>query len=201
MPGPGGRVTGALKARATDGGELLARELDRMAAEGGVKSLHAKLVYLTNSVAGQEAMVAAGINLASRSTRSTVLGWLGDDELAPGTGISHANARRVDEAYLARRRETMAGRLKRRLGRGQGTYVEVEPPDQSKVERRHRRSVEDLGRGTAYFRILADEWEGIVDAWAAGDAAGLQRSWEAICDEHLYPPDAFYACGGIAVAA
>lgn len=201
MPGPGGRITGAYKAQAEPGGQLLAAELDRMAAEGGVKSLHAKLVYLTNSVAGQEAMVAAGINLASRSTRSTVLGWLADDELASGTGISRANARRVDEAYAARRRETMAGRLKKRLARGGGAYVEVTPPDQSKVERRHRRTVEDLGRGVTSIRIREAEWDDIVDAWAAGDDAGLQRTWESVCDDQLYPPEAFYACGDIQVAA
>lgn len=201
MPGSGTRVDGKYGAHARGGGELLARELDRMATEGGVKSLHAKLAYLTNSVAGQEAMVDAGINLANSSTRNTVLGWLGDEELHAGVGINHANAARIEAAYAERRRETMAGRIKARLARGGGAYVEVSPPDQTHVAPRHRRAVEDLGQDVVHIRILDDVWAALVDRWETGDTTAMQDTWEGTCDEHLYPPEAFYHCGDIRIAA
>lgn len=204
MPGEGSRVNGTYKADATPGGKLLARELDRMATENGVHSLHAKVKYLTGTIGGQEAMVEAGINLANGSTRDTVLRWLGDDHIAPGIGISHANARRVDEAYAARRRETTARNVRRRLERGGGAWVEVSPPDQSRVERRHRRNLEQLLRDAGKeprIRILDDTWDDLVDAWEAGDDASMQRDWESVCDDQLYPPAAFYSCGDLRVAA
>ncbi len=190
------KLTGERGASGIRGGAALARELDRMAAENSVKGLHAKVNYLTGSVGGQEAMIAAGIDLTNKSTHSTVLGWLSDEELHPGVGITHANARRVDEAYAARRRHTTGPHLKRRLSRDGGAQAEVHPVDQAAVAQKYRRELRQ-----ARVNIRPSDWESIVDAWDEGNDAELDTIWDDIADDQLYPPGAYALVSGIGINA
>lgn len=191
------RVTGERGAQGIPGGEAIARELDRMATEGGVRGVHARVSYLTQSTAGQEAMVSAGINLANRSTRTTVLGWLADDELRPGVGISKANARRVDEAYAARRRHNMVPSIKRRLAANGGAQIEVYPVDQSGVAQKQRRSLNQRR-----VNVRPTRWERFVDSWDRDDGPGLDDEWEDLISDALGSDWAAYALvSGIGIGA
>jgi hypothetical protein len=191
-----GRTTGDKGAQGVPGGEAIAVELDRMAAEGGVKGLHAKLNYLVGSVGGQEAMVAAGIDLTNKSTRNTVLGWLADEETAPGVGITKANAHRIDRAYEARRRHTMVPSLKRRLSAGSGAQVEVHPPGQAADKAQYARDLKKVR-----VNIRPSKWKDIVDAWDRNDWAELNDIWDGIADDQIYPPGAYAIVSSMGIGA
>lgn len=171
-----GRITGDKGAGGVSGGEALATELNRMAAEGGVKGFHARVSYLTRSVAGQEAMVRAGIDLSNRNTLKTVEGWLSDEEATTTRKYREA----VDRAYEDRRRHNMAPSLKRRLSAGGGAQVEIHPISQSGVDQGAKRQ---LNQRRANVR--PSKWDRIVDAWDRDDWAELDAEWEDLIADAL----------------
>lgn len=173
----GGKTTGALGAKGESGGEAISRRLDQLATEGGSKGFRARVEYLTRSGAGQEAMMAAGIDLTNKSTRKTVLGWLSD----PDATTTAKYQRAVDTAYSQRRRETMKGKLKDRLSNGgRGTRVEVHPVDQSAVPGPHKRDLD-----TRRVNVRPSQWNGLVDSWATGDTPGMDAIWEDVAADSI----------------
>lgn len=177
MSRDGGKYTGEHGAQGQTGGEAIAKQLDRMAAEGGVSSFRAMVVYLTNSAAGQEAMIRAGIDLNNRHTKATVLGWISEPD--PTTSTKYRTA--VERAYIERRRHNVAQSLKRRLARGgAGTQVEVHPVDQRPVAGPRQR---DLGQRRVTIR--PQQWEGLVDAWANENTADMDDIWEGVTEESI----------------
>lgn len=166
-----GRYDGTKGADGIPGGQAVARELDRMVSEGGVKSLHSRIKFLTGSQAGYDALSRAGVS----ATAPTLMRWLGDQELHPGVGISVANARRVDQAYELRRRETMAGSLKRQLEQAR---IEIYPVDQRAVSENDRRDI-----SIRRVRLRPHQWAALVDAWS--DGSGINEDWESIASDAL----------------
>nr|WP_180218876.1 transcriptional regulator [Streptomyces albus] len=153
---------------------LAAGVLDRLAAEGGIRSpvttrrgLDARLRYLTNSPAGYQAMRDAGITVA----RGTLRRWLRHKQTP-----TRENLARIDQAYRAYRRRNVARHLLRRLNARGGTRVEIQPLDQSAVPDPRRRVIATDRAGFRRLRIR--RWDRIVAAWAAGDAEALADAWD-----------------------
>jgi hypothetical protein len=173
----GGKASGAFGAQGQSGGEAISARLDQLATEAGVKGFRARVEYLTKSAAGQDAMIAAGIDLNNRSTRRTVLGWLSDPDATTSAKYRQA----VDRAYSDRRRETMKAKLKDRLSNGgRGTRVEVHPVNQSAVPVQHQRDL-NMRR----VNVRPSQWDQLVDAWATGNTAGMDAIWEGIAADTI----------------
>ncbi|GAB7036086.1 transcriptional regulator [Streptomyces sp. NPDC021749] len=170
------RNLGHYRARGIHGGEALKEGIEKMVTgiESPVDSergLAARLRYLTASDAGYEAMDRAGIHVRPR----TLMRWLAEEQ-TPDRG----NLARLDAAYWDLRRRNVAADLKRRLNKGgRGTRIEIDPADQSQVERRHRR---DLQRGLEArdINVRGNIWDRAVDAWLAGDTPELKAIWDEI---------------------
>jgi hypothetical protein len=170
------RDLGAFRARGVHGWVALAEGIDRMITgiESPVDSergLAARLRYLTASDAGYEAMDRAGVHVRPR----TLIAWLTGEQTP-----SRANLARLDAAYWDLRRRNVIADLKRRLNnRGRGTRVEIDPVDQSGVERRHQR---DLETRSVNVRGV---WDRAVDAWIAEDTDELEAVWDDIIQSTL----------------
>lgn len=185
MSRDGRKVSGAAGAEGIGGGEAISKRLDQLAAEGGVTSFRAMVVYLTNSEAGQAAMIAAGVDLNNRHTRSTVLGWISEPD--PNASKKYRDA--VERAYEGRRRQNMVRALKRRLSNnGAGTRVEVHPVNQANVPAPLRRDL-----NVRNVNVRPTQWDGLVDAWAAGDISGMDAIWEGIAEDVIGSEWAAYA--------
>ncbi len=123
-------------AQGAPGGEALGIALGRMVS--GISSpvdsergLAARLNYLTKSDAGYAAMDRAGIHVAPR----TLMAWLAEERTP-----NKANLARLDAAYWDLRRRNVAKDLKARLHNGgRGTRVEINPVNESRVDRKHQR--------------------------------------------------------------
>ncbi|UNT00635.1 transcriptional regulator [Streptomyces tubbatahanensis] len=155
--------------------QLASDVLDRLALEGGIRSpvttrrgFTARLHYLTNSPAGYQAMRDAGITVV----RGTLRRWLSHQQ-TPSPG----NLALIDTAYRAYRRRNVARHLLRRLNARGGTRVEIQPLDQTAVADPRRRVIETDRSGFRRLRIR--NWDGIVDAWVAGDDEGLADAWDS----------------------
>ncbi|NBE54452.1 transcriptional regulator [Streptomyces boluensis] len=165
------RDFGKYGATGIEGGEALARQLDRLA--DGIASpvttrrgLHAHVRYLTKTPRARAAARAAGLTVTDRTLKAWLTG-----KRTP----TKRNLERIEQAYWTVRRENVARYLLKRLESRGGTRVEIHPLNQSRVDRRYQRVLE--------FRTLnIRKWKRIVTAWAAGDRAGLQDEW---CDEIL----------------
>ncbi|MFI0779356.1 transcriptional regulator [Streptomyces sp. NPDC021212] len=170
------RDLGAFRARGVHGGVALAEGIDRMVTgiESPVDSergLAARLRYLTASDAGYEAMDRAGVHVHPR----TLIAWLAEEQTP-----SKANLARLDAAYWDLRRHNVVADLKRRLNnRGRGTRIEIDPADQSRVDRRHQR---DLETRSVNVRGM---WDRAVDAWIAEDTEELEAVWDDIIQSTL----------------
>ncbi|MGW4254467.1 transcriptional regulator [Streptomyces californicus] len=169
-------------AQGTPGGEALGIALGRMVR--GISSpvdsergLAARLSYLTKSDAGYEAMDRAGVHVSPR----TLMAWLAE-ERSP----NKANLARLDAAYWDLRRRNVAKDLKARLHQGgRGTRVEINPVNQSHVERKYKR---DLHRGLSGRDVNVRDlglWDRAVDAWMDDDLVELDDIWQQICQDHL----------------
>ncbi|WP_329046703.1 transcriptional regulator [Streptomyces sp. NBC_01422] len=133
------------------------------------RGLAARLRYLTKTDAGYEAMDRAGIHVSPR----TLMAWLAEEH--PPSG---ANRNRLDAAYWDLRRRNVAADLKHRLNNdGRGTRVEINPVDQSRVERRHQRDV--AGRSINVRGV----WDRAVDAWLDEDLGELDAIWDEIIQD------------------
>lgn len=165
------RNLGAYRARGIHGGHALADAIDRMVTgiESPVDSergLAARLRYLTTSDAGYEAMDRAGIHVRPR----TLIAWLAEESTP-----NRANLARLDAAYWDLRRRNVATDLKRRLDKtGRGTRIEIDPADQTRVDRRHQR---DLQTRNINVRNV---WDRAVDAWMNDDDHELEAIWDEI---------------------
>ncbi|WP_438490706.1 transcriptional regulator [Streptomyces sp. S186] len=166
------RRYGHFGARGLPGWVALAEGIDKMVTgiESPVTSergLAARLRYLTASDAGYEAMDRAGVHVRPR----TLMAWLAEEQTP-----SKANLARLDAAYWELRRRNVVADLKRRLhNRGRGTRIEIDPADQSQVERRHRRNVEPRS-----INVRGSIWDRAVDAWIASDTRELEAIWDEI---------------------
>ncbi|MFC9176788.1 transcriptional regulator [Streptomyces sp. NPDC057107] len=171
-------------AQGTPGGEALGIALGRMVS--GISSpvdsdrgLAARLNYLTKSDAGYEAMDRAGVHVSPR----TLMAWLAE-ERSP----NKANLARLDAAYWDLRRRNVAADLKRRLhNSGRGTRVEINPVDESRVDRKRQRG-EGLRRRLSTRDVNVRDliiWDRAVDAWMDDDQAELDDIWQQICQDHL----------------
>ncbi|MFE5163243.1 transcriptional regulator [Streptomyces sp. NPDC056697] len=171
------RDLGAFRARGVHGGVALAEGIDRMVTgiESPVDSergLAARLRYLTASDAGYEAMDRAGVHVRPR----TLIAWLAEEQTP-----SKANLARLDAAYWDLRRRNVVADLKRRLNnRGRGTRIEIDPADQSAVDRRHQRDLE-----TRNINVRGAVWDRAVDAWSAEDTQELEAIWDDIIQSTL----------------
>ncbi|OEV03836.1 transcriptional regulator [Streptomyces oceani] len=169
------RRLGEFGAEGMPGGAAVGLGLERMVTgitfpPDSARGIAARLRYLTDSPAGYAAMEHAGITVTAR----TLYAWLAAEQTP-----SAANRAKLDDAYWTLRRQRVLPALTRRLARGGGTRVEIDPADPSDVPRRNRRRNVGMRRLT----IRPTAWNAAVDAWAAGDAQGLQRIWEdAIAD-------------------
>ncbi|MGW1106088.1 transcriptional regulator [Streptomyces sp. NPDC002540] len=167
---------GTYRARGIHGGQALAEAIDRMVTgiESPVDSergLAARLRYLTISDAGYEAMDRAGIHVRPR----TLIAWLAEEQTP-----SRANLARLDAAYWDLRRRNVAADLKRRLNNhGRGTRIEIDPADQSRVDRRHQRDLETRSIS------VRGVWDRAVDAWIDGDKQELEAVWDDIISGSL----------------
>lgn len=129
----------------------------------------ARLRYLTATDAGYEAMDRAGIHVSPR----TLIAWLAD-EVIP----RRDNLARLDAAYWDLRRRNVAADLKRRLHNGgRGTRVEINPVNQSAVDRKHQH---DLSTRSVNVRDL---WARAVDAWMDDDLEELDAVWDEIIED------------------
>ncbi|MFE8979093.1 transcriptional regulator, partial [Streptomyces cyaneofuscatus] len=145
--------------------------------------------YLTATDAGYEAMDRAGIHVSPR----TLMAWLAE-ERSP----NRANLGRLDAAYWDLRRRNVAADLKRRLHNGgRGTRVEINPVNQSAVDRRHQR---DLSTRSVNVRDL-DLWDRAVDAWMDDDLAELDAVWDEIIEDLGSDYDAYSHVSSIGWAA
>ncbi|MFI6899283.1 transcriptional regulator [Streptomyces sp. NPDC050256] len=172
-----GKITGEFGAHGKRGGDAISERLTELAGLGGPKGFHARVAYLTKSAAGQAAMLAAGIDLNNKSTRATVLKWLGDPEAT----TTATYRRKLDQAYEAYRRRNIAASLKRRLGNnGRGTRVEVHPINQGGVLPSRQRELD-----VRKVNIRPAQWDKLVDQWAAGDSDGMNGEWEDIAADTL----------------
>ncbi|MCX4429467.1 transcriptional regulator [Streptomyces mirabilis] len=172
-----GKITGAYGAHGKPGGQAISERLTELADLGGPKGFHARVSYLTKSAAGQEAMIAAGIDLGNKSTRATVLKWLGDPEAT----TTAAYRSKLDRAYEAFRRRNIAASLKRRLGNnGRGTRVEIHPVNQVGVTPSRQRALE-----VRKVNIRPTQWDRLIDQWAIGDVDGMNYEWDDIAADAL----------------
>lgn len=131
----------------------------------------ARLRYLTATDAGYEAMDRAGIHVSPR----TLIAWLAD-EVIP----RRDNLARLDAAYWDLRRRNVAADLKRRLHNGgRGTRVEINPVNQSAVDRKHKH---DLSTRSVNVRDLG-LWARAVDAWMDDDLEELDAVWDEIIED------------------
>lgn len=131
----------------------------------------ARLRYLTATDAGYEAMDRAGIHVSPR----TLIAWLAD-EVIP----RRDNLARLDAAYWDLRRRNVAADLKRRLHNGgRGTRVEINPVNQSAVDRKHQH---DLSTRSVNVRDLG-LWARAVDAWMDDDLEELDAVWDEIIED------------------
>ncbi|MCX4524043.1 transcriptional regulator [Streptomyces anulatus] len=178
------RRFGHYGARGTPGGDALGIALGRMVS--GISSpvdsdrgLAARLNYLTKSDAGYEAMDRAGVHVSPR----TLMAWLAE-ERSP----NKANLARLDAAYWDLRRRNVAKDLKARLHNGgRGTRVEINPVDESHVDRKRQRG-EGLRRRLSTRDVNVrdlDLWDRAVDAWMDDDEVELDDVWQQICQDHL----------------
>jgi hypothetical protein len=178
MAGTSGRWRnlGTFRARGLRGGQALGEGIDRMVTgiESPVDSergLAARLRYLTASDAGYEAMDRAGVHVRPR----TLLAWLAEEQTP-----TRANLARLDAAYWDLRRRNVAADLKRRLNnRGRGTRIEIDPVDQTAVERKHQRDLETRNIS------VRGVWDRAVDAWIDGDDQELEDIWDEIITTSL----------------
>lgn len=175
---------GKYGARGAPGGEALGIALGRMVS--GISSpvdsergLAARLNYLTKSDAGYAAMDRAGIHVAPR----TLMAWLAEERTP-----NKANLARLDAAYWDLRRRNVAKDLKARLHNGgRGTRVEINPVNESRVDRKHQRG-EGLRRRLSTRDVNVrdlDLWDRAVDAWMDDDEGELEDVWQQICQDHL----------------
>ncbi|MGW3569625.1 transcriptional regulator [Streptomyces sp. NPDC000941] len=179
MAGSGGRWRhlGTFRARGIHGGMALAEGIDWMVTgiESPVDSergLAARLRYLTASDAGYEALDRAGVHVRPR----TLIAWLAEEQTP-----SKANLARLDAAYWDLRRRNVVADLKRRLNnRGRGTRIEIDPVDQSRVDRKHQRDLE-----TRDINVRGAVWDRAVDAWIAEDTTELEAIWDDIIQSSL----------------
>lgn len=131
----------------------------------------ARLRYLTATDAGYEAMDRAGIHVSPR----TLIAWLAD-EVIP----RRDNLARLDAAYWDLRRRNVAADLKRRLHNGgRGTRVEINPVNQSAVDRKHQH---DLSTRSVNVRDLG-LWARALDAWMDDDLEELDAVWDEIIED------------------
>ncbi|EST25352.1 hypothetical protein N566_24525, partial [Streptomycetaceae bacterium MP113-05] len=130
------------------------------------RGIAARLRYLTASGAGYAAMERAGISVTPR----TMFAWLAE-ERSP----SPANRARLDAAYWDLRRHNVATDLKRRLTSRGGTRIEIDPVDQTAVDRRHRRDLT-----TRRLTVRPHHWEAAVEAWLTDDDQALDTVWDDI---------------------
>ncbi|MGK5729491.1 transcriptional regulator [Streptomyces sp. URMC 124] len=157
---------GKFGARGIKGSEAVARKLDELA--GGIttpvtakRGLMARLHYLTRTAHARQAARDAGLTVTDRTLKA----WL-EERRKP----TKANLERIEQAYRTVRRHNVARHLLRRLNARGGTRVEIHPLNQSQVPRQLQRVVE-------YRTMNVRRWDRIVDAWAAGDAQGLDDAW------------------------
>ncbi|MEV7165853.1 transcriptional regulator [Streptomyces microflavus] len=149
----------------------------------------ARLRYLTATDAGYEAMDRAGIHVSPR----TLMAWLAD-EVVP----KKDNLARLDAAYWDLRRRNVAADLKRRLHNGgRGTRVEINPVNQSAVDRKHQR---DLSTRSVNVRDLG-LWDCAVDAWMDDDLEELDAVWDEIIEDLGSDYDAYSNVSSIGWAA
>ncbi|MFJ8562452.1 transcriptional regulator [Streptomyces microflavus] len=149
----------------------------------------ARLRYLTATDAGYEAMDRAGIHVSPR----TLMAWLAD-EVVP----KKDNLARLDAAYWDLRRRNVAADLKRRLHNGgRGTRVEINPVNQSAVDRKHQR---DLSTRSVNVRDLG-LWDRAVDAWMDDDLEELDAVWDEIIEDLGSDYDAYSNVSSIVWAA
>ncbi|WP_212912273.1 hypothetical protein [Streptomyces sp. TS71-3] len=175
------------------GGQALAREIDRIAREGGIASpvtttrgLNARLRYLA-SPAGREALRQHGVS--ARLLRSWEAGR------RPSAGKLEA----VDAAYQERRRENVvrSGALKRLLdNEGRGRRIEVYPVDQTNVPQARRRP--NLSERSIQARYV---WDEAVDAWAEGDADTLDDIWDDLISDLDSGYGAYAYVGALGIGA
>ncbi|GAA2955468.1 MULTISPECIES: transcriptional regulator [Streptomyces] len=151
------------------------------------RGLAARLRYLTKTDAGYEAMDRAGIHVSPR----TLMAWLAEERTP-----NRANRSRLDAAYWDLRRRNVATDLKHRLNNeGRGTRVEINPVDQSGVERRHQRDV--ASRSISVRGV----WDRAVDAWLEEDLAELDSVWDQIIEDIGSEYDAYSNVSSIGWAA
>ncbi|MET9208249.1 transcriptional regulator [Streptomyces bacillaris] len=133
------------------------------------RGFFARIRYLTKSDAGYEAMDRAGVHVTPR----TLMAWLAEERMPR----SKAMLARLDAAYWDLRRRNVATDLKNRLNNnGRGTRVEINPVNQTGVDRKHRR---DLAPRSVNVRGV---WDRAVDAWMDDDLAELDAVWDEILD-------------------
>ncbi|MDT0382417.1 transcriptional regulator [Streptomyces sp. DSM 42041] len=130
------------------------------------RGITARLRYLTHSAAGYTAMERAGITVTPR----TLFAWLAEERTP-----SPANRARLDTAYWDLRRHNIAADLKRRLGSRGGTRIEIDPVDQTSVDRRHRRDL-----SVRRLTVRPHHWHTAVDAWLTHDHETLDTIWDEI---------------------
>jgi hypothetical protein len=180
-------------AQGVKGGAALAREIDRIAREGGIASpvtttrgLNARLNYLA-SPAGQKTLRQHGVS--PRLLRS----W------KTGTRPSAAKLDAVDAAYQERRRANLvrSGALKRLLdNNGHGRRIEIYPVDQSAVpEARRRPNLSDRSIQARYV------WDDAVTAWATGDTQAMDEIWDDLISELDSDYGAYAYVDGLGVGA
>ncbi|WP_432106036.1 transcriptional regulator [Streptomyces sp. bgisy091] len=183
---------GAFNARGIPGADALGVAIENMVT--GIASpvdsdrgLAARLRYLTKTDAGYEAMDRAGIHVSPR----TLMAWLAEERTP-----NKANRSRLDAAYWDLRRRNVATDLKHRLNNeGRGTRVEINPVDQSRVERRHQREVASRSIN------VRGVWDRAVDAWLEEDLAELDTIWDQIIEDIGSEYDAYSNVSSIGWAA
>ncbi|MFI5672714.1 hypothetical protein [Streptomyces sp. NPDC051704] len=159
-------------ARGMKGGEALILELNRIVHSSGIVSpvtsrrgLAARLRYL-DSAAGREALAEQGV------TARTVRSWM-RGKATP----SPVSRERIDAAYWERRRENLirSGWLVRHLDNdGRGRRMEIYPVDQSHVDSKYSRPLNDRSITVRYI------WPDLVDAWAAKNEAMVDEIWDDV---------------------
>lgn len=122
----------------------------------------ARLYYLTRTPHAKGAARAAGLMVADRTLKR----WA-DGKASP----SKRSLAQLETVYVHVRRQNVARYLVQRLNRqGRGTRVEFHPLSQSQVSR-------PLQRDVSFRTLNVRHWDGMVDAWAAGDGRAMDGAW------------------------
>lgn len=170
---PGGRITGALGARATHGGRAVAADLNAMAASGNQIENTADVQAAARRLSEQYGSDTA----AARATgipRETIRNWRRGLLRRMPRGGNLSKLRTAQTAVPHRERRA----IRDQVDQGRGARIEVSGADQRGVRTQHRRDLPDQ-----VIRVSPANWSRMLDAWEDDDYDAMDDIWDEALDD------------------